>query len=84
VFNREIVNSHNYNYSFIRSDKLIVDDGVNQPPISFGLFNNIFYRRVLKSPESKIYEVKWWELGDPGCDIMGEVGPYLEHLIRPS
>jgi hypothetical protein len=76
VFDMEVVRE-----SDIRSDKLIVDDGVDQPPISFGLFNSIFYRRVLK-PGTRIYDVKWWELGDPACDIMGEVGPYLSYFPK--
>jgi hypothetical protein len=83
VYNNEIVDVTNVSHlPYLDGIRLIVDDGVNQPPISFGLFNNIFYKRTLLDPDSRVYNVKWWELGDPECDIIGEVGPYLEYLPK--
>lgn len=64
--------------------RLVVDDGENQPPISFGLFNNIFYKRILTNPDFFEYSVEWWEINDPKCDILKEVEPYMSYLKKPE
>jgi hypothetical protein len=64
--------------------RLVVDDGKNQPPISFGLFNNIFYKRTLEDHDLIKYSVQWWEISDPKCDILKEVEPYIGFLKKPE
>ena len=60
----------------INDCRLIVDDGIHQPSTTFGVFNNIFYKRILRSEKEKSYKIFFWEIGDPKCDILGEVNPY--------
>jgi uncharacterized protein YjhX (UPF0386 family) len=62
--------------------RLIVDDGIHQPSTTFGVFNNIFYKRMLWSEKEKSYKIFFWEIGDPKCDILKEVSPYSMYFKK--